>query len=71
MLTGLYPSNTAARTQMRGRINRLDAQRLRKTYITILAGVTRITFRHQDAARLMEKALQGAALRQKKRQKHK
>jgi hypothetical protein len=69
MLTGLYPSNTAARTQMRGRINRLDAQRLRKTYITVLAGVTTITFRYQDAARLMEKALQGGAARQQKRQK--
>lgn len=57
MITGSYPSNQASRTQMRGRINRLDAQRLRKRYITVLAGTTTITFRHQLAAKMMEDAL--------------
>ena len=37
LLTGSYPSNQASRTQMRGRINRLDAQRLYKRYYTVLA----------------------------------
>jgi len=37
---GSYPSNQASRTQMRGRINRLDAQRLDKKYWAVLAGVT-------------------------------
>ena len=57
MITGSYPSNQASRTQMRGRINRLDAQRLRKRYMTVLAGTTTITFRHQLAAKMMEDAL--------------
>jgi len=42
---------------MRGRINRLDAQRLCKRYVTVLAGTTTITFRHQLAAKMMEDAL--------------
>jgi len=57
LITGSYPSNQASRTQMRGRINRLDAQRLRKRYMTILAGTTTITFRYQMAAKMMEDAL--------------
>jgi superfamily II DNA or RNA helicase len=57
LITGSYPSNQASRTQMRGRINRLDAQRLRKRYMTILAGTTTITFRYQLAAKMMEDAL--------------
>ena len=57
MITGSYPSNQASRTQMRGRINRLDAQRLYKRYVTVLAGTTTITFRHQLAAKMMEDAL--------------
>ena len=57
LLTGAYPSNQASRTQMRGRINRLDAQRLYKRYYTVLAGVTTITYRYQEAAKLMEDAL--------------
>jgi len=57
MVTGSYPSNQASRTQMRGRINRLDAQRLHKRYMTILAGTTTITYRYQLAAKMMEEAL--------------
>ena len=57
MITGSYPSNQASRTQMRGRINRLDAQRLRKRYMTVLAGTTTITYRYQLAAKMMEDAL--------------
>ena len=60
MITGSYPSNQATRTQIRGRINRLDAQRLHKHYITVLSGITTITHRHQEAAKLMEDALRAA-----------
>mmetsp|Transcript_2315 Transcript_2315/g.3167 ORF Transcript_2315/g.3167 Transcript_2315/m.3167 type:complete len:91 (-) Transcript_2315:203-475(-) len=45
-ISGSYPSNQANRTHMRGRINRLDAQRLHKKHFTVLAGVTTITHRH-------------------------
>ena len=61
MITGVHPSNQASRSQMRGRIARLDAQRKHKTYITVLAGVTRITYRHHEAAKQMERALRNAA----------
>lgn len=61
MISGVYPSNQASRSQMRGRIARLDAQRKHKTYITVLAGVTRVTYRHQEAAKQMERALGNAA----------
>ena len=69
MITGSYPSNQASRTQMRGRINRLDAQRLRKKYITVLAGTTTVTFRHQRAAKMMEDALRFSTGHRSKKQK--
>jgi len=67
LITGSYPSNQASRTQMRGRINRLDAQRLDKKYWTVLAGVTTITHRYQEAVKLMEDALRAAPARKKKK----
>jgi len=67
MITGSYPSNQAGRTQMRGRINRLDAQRLYKRYVTVLGGVTTITYRHQAAAKLMEDALRTSSVIHKKK----
>jgi len=69
MIIGSYPSNQASRTQMRGRINRLDARRLRKRYITVLAGTTTITFRHQRAAKMMEDALRFSTGHRSKKQK--
>lgn len=66
-ITGSYPSNQASRTQMRGRINRLDAQRKVKTYWKVVAGMTSITLRYQEAAKLVEDALRAA--RPRKRQK--
>ena len=57
MITGCYPSNQAARTQIRGRINRAGAQRLKKRYLTVLAGITTLTYAHQDAAKMIEDAL--------------
>lgn len=67
MITGCYPSNQASRTQMKGRINRLDAQRLIKRYITILGGVTSITYRYQEAAKLMEDALRNSSTTHKQK----
>ena len=67
LITGSYPSNQASRTQMRGRINRLDAQRLDKKYWTVLAGVTTITHRYQEAVKLMEDALRAAPPRKKRK----
>jgi superfamily II DNA or RNA helicase len=70
MITGSYPSNQASRTQMRGRINRLDAQRLFKRYITVLAGTTTITHRYHLAAKMMEDALKKTSTGQtRKKQK--
>ena len=64
-ITGSYPSNQASRTQMRGRINRLDAQRKVKKYWKVVAGMTSITSRYQEAAKLVEDALRAAPSRKK------
>lgn len=66
-ITGSYPSNQASRTQMRGRINRLDAQRKVKKYWTVVAGMTSITMRYQEAAKLVEDALRAAPSRKKQK----
>jgi hypothetical protein len=66
-ISGSYPSNQASRTQMRGRINRLDAQRLDKKYWTVLAGVTTITHRYQEAAKLVEDALRAGPAKKKQK----
>lgn len=71
MITGSYPSNQADRTQMRGRINRLDCQRLYKQYFTVLAGTTTITYHHQKAAAMMEKALRQTASKRAPKKKQK
>lgn len=71
MITGSYPSNQADRTQMRGRINRLDCQRLYKSYFTVLAGTTTITYHHQKAAAMMEKALRQTAAKRAPKKKQK
>jgi hypothetical protein len=52
---------------MRGRINRLDAQRLDKKYWTVLAGVTTITHRYQEAAKLVEDALRAGPAKKKQK----
>lgn len=62
MITGLYPNNQANRSQMRGRLNRIDAQRLVKTYIKVLAGVTTITNAHAKEAAMLESVLKGASV---------
>lgn len=59
-ITGVYPSNQAKRSQMAGRINRLDSQRLHKIYFTIVAGLTNITLKYQQEAANVEKALRSS-----------
>jgi hypothetical protein len=66
-ITGSYPSNQASRTQMRGRINRLDAQRKEKKYWTVLSGITSITHRYQEAVKLMEDALRAAPAKKRRK----
>ena len=66
-IIGSYPSNQASRTQMRGRINRLDAQRMDKKYWTILSGITTITHRYQEAVKLMEDALRQPVFKKTKK----
>lgn len=66
-ITGSYPSNQASRTQMRGRINRLDAQRKQKKYWTVVAGVTSITHRYQEEVKMIEDALRAAPSRKKQK----
>jgi hypothetical protein len=57
MLSGVYPSNQAKRTQMEGRINRADCERMHRTYITAMAGLTETMFKYQRNAKNLEKAL--------------
>jgi hypothetical protein len=57
MLSGVYPSNQAKRTQMDGRINRADCERMHRTYITAMAGLTETMFKYQRNAKNLEKAL--------------
>jgi hypothetical protein len=52
---------------MRGRINRLDAQRKEKKYWTVVAGVTEITVKYHEEAKMIERALHYGALQRKKR----
>jgi len=66
-ITGSYPSNQASRTQMRGRINRLDAQRKEKKYWTVVAGVTSVTVRYQEEVKMIEDALRAAPSRKKRK----
>jgi len=48
---------------MRGRMDRLDAQRLYERYYTVSAGVTTIAYRYQDAAKLTEDGFQDGKTR--------
>ncbi len=57
MITGVYPSNQAKRTQMEGRINRANCERLHRTYITAMAGLTEVMYQYQRDARNLESAL--------------
>ena len=57
MITGVYPSNQAKRTQMEGRINRVSCQRLHRHYITVMTGLTEFMFQNQIIAKNLESTL--------------
>jgi len=57
MITGVYPSNQSKRTQMEGRINRANCERLHRTYITAMAGLTEVMYKYQRNAKNLESAL--------------
>ena len=57
MVTGVYPSNQAKRTQMEGRINRANCERMHRRYITAHAGLTTYMLKHQISAKNLETAL--------------
>jgi hypothetical protein len=53
MITGVYPSNQATRTQIEGRINRIGQFAEKIVYITVHCGIlTRILKEHSDAKSL-------------------
>lgn len=57
MISGVYPSNQAKRTQMEGRINRANCERMHRTYVTAMAGLTEVMYKYQRNAKNLESAL--------------
>jgi hypothetical protein len=57
LITGVYPSNQSKRTQMEGMINRANCERLHRTYITGMAGLTEVMYKYQRNAKNLESAL--------------
>lgn len=57
MITGVYPSNQAKRTQIEGRINRVSCQRLHRHYIQVMTGLTEFMFKNQMIAKNLESTL--------------
>ena len=57
MITGVYPSNQAKRTQMEGRINRANCERMHRYYIRAHTGLTTFMLKHQISAKNLEAAL--------------
>lgn len=57
MVSGVYPSNQAKRTQMEGRINRVNCQRLHRNYFYIMGGLTTYIYKYHRNAKNLEKAL--------------
>ena len=57
LISGVYPSNQSKRTQMEGRINRANCERLHRTYITAMAGLTEVMYKYQRNAKNLESAL--------------
>jgi superfamily II DNA or RNA helicase len=55
MVTGVYPSNQATRTQLRGRINRLSQKAKEVTYVIVHTGIlTYVLEKHNDANSIMK-----------------
>lgn len=58
MFTGVYPSNQANRTQLRGRIDRLGQQYTPLTYTTVFAGFLKNIMENHLTARSLQRALE-------------
>lgn len=67
MIDACYHANQAKVTQMRGRINRLDCQRLHKTYIRVLGGMMEMTNEMKGNAKSIQNALVSGAVSNKRR----
>lgn len=57
IVTGVYPSNLAKRTQMAGRINRVNCERLHRHIITLTAGITTVMHKYHNDAKTLQQAL--------------
>ena len=57
LLIGVHPLNQAKCTQMEGRVNRATCERLHRTHIAAMAGLTEIIHKYQRNAKNLEIAL--------------
>lgn len=56
-ITSVYPSNQATRTQLEGRLNRVDQRATRLTYITVTGGILSDIYRNYASAQSLQSAL--------------
>ena len=61
MITSVYPSNQAARTQMEGRLARLSQSRARVQFIKIMSGIQVFIHKNHQSAKSIEIALDALA----------
>ena len=61
MISSVYPSNQASRTQMEGRINRIGQQSPTVTYIKVHTGILTLMLRRYKDAKSIEAALRAVA----------
>lgn len=57
MVTGVYPSNQAKRTQMEGRINRISCETSHRYYFTFMGGLTEFMYKNHLTAKTLETTL--------------
>ncbi len=57
MITGVYPSNQATRTQLEGRINRIGSGHKLLKYVTVHAGILTYILEHHNQAKSLQIAL--------------
>ena len=57
MVTGVYPSNQAKRTQMEGRINRISCETSHRYYFTFMGGLTEYMYKNHLTAKTLETTL--------------
>jgi hypothetical protein len=61
MITSVYPSNNATRTQLRGRIDRISQNSKQVWYRTFHVGILTSIMRNHNAAKNLNTALEGLA----------